>query len=143
MCARSYRFASGIWSPRAFLCWMRFLKCTCKFLPSSSHSHLPNIHILTLFTSIIGPLSRTQHHAFSTALLFAQEYSILAVSEEDRPFMPVTTVVMEGVPRDMKAAFRHWDDARIPAAGLMSGKLGRGKSLRICGLERAIEGTRR
>ena len=93
--------------------------------------------------SIIGALSRTQHLAFSTALLFAQEYAMLAVSEEDRPFMPVTTVVLEGVPRDMKALFRHWDDKRIPAAGLMSGKLGRGKSLRIVGLEKAIEGTRR
>ncbi|KAJ5047727.1 hypothetical protein J3E74DRAFT_469740 [Bipolaris maydis] len=70
-------------------------------------------------------------------------YGMLAVSEEDRPFMPVTTVVLEGVPRDMKVLFRHWDDKLIPAAGLMSGKLGRGKSLRIVGLEKAIEGTRR
>lgn len=75
--------------------------------------------------------------------MFAQEYGILAVSEEDRPFMPVATVVLEGVPRDMKAVFRFWDDAMIPAAGLMRGKLGRGKSLRIVGLEKAIEATRR
>ncbi|CAO2652357.1 Nn.00g006400.m01.CDS01 [Neocucurbitaria sp. VM-36] len=105
-----------------------------------------HIYVLDAFFEmyiIIGPLSRTQSHAFSTALLFAQEYSILAVSEEDRPFMPVTTVVLEGVPRDMKAVFRHWDDRLIPAAGLMSGKLGRGKSLRIVGLEKALEGTRR
>lgn len=92
---------------------------------------------------IVGPLSRTQAPAFSTALLFAQEYAMIAVSEEDRPFMPVTTVVLEGVPRDMKAVFRHWNDALIPAAGLMRGKLGRGKSLRIVGLDKAIEGTRR
>ncbi|KAJ4373212.1 hypothetical protein N0V83_003505 [Neocucurbitaria cava] len=105
-----------------------------------------HIYVLDAFFEmyiIIGPLSRTQSHAFSTALLFAQEYGILAVSEEDRPFMPVTTVVLEGVPRDMKAVFRHWDDRLIPAAGLMSGKLGRGKSLRIVGLEKALEGTRR
>jgi hypothetical protein len=75
--------------------------------------------------------------------MFAQEYSILAVSEEDRPFMPVTTIVLEGVPRDMKTVFRFWDDALIPAAGLMQGKLGRGKSLRIMGLQKAIEATRR
>jgi hypothetical protein len=92
--------------------------------------------------SIVGPLSHAQSHAFATALLFAQEYGILAASAEDRPFVPVTTVVLEGVPKDMKAVFRHWDDARIPAAGLMKGKLGRGKSLRIVGLERALEGTR-
>jgi hypothetical protein len=74
--------------------------------------------------------------------MFAQEYSILAVSEEDRPFMPVNTIVLEGWPRDMKAVFRFWDDALIPAAGLMRGKLGRGKSLRIVGLEKALEATR-
>lgn len=66
-----------------------------------------------------------------------------SVSEEDRPFIPVTTVVMEGVPRDMKAAFRHWDDALIPAAALMRGKLGRGKSLRLVRLNEALEATRR
>ncbi|KAF2827860.1 hypothetical protein CC86DRAFT_201146 [Ophiobolus disseminans] len=105
-----------------------------------------HIYVLDAFFEmyiIIGALSRTQSQAFSTALIFAQEYGILAVSEEDRPFMPVTTVVMEGVPRDMKAVFRHWDDALIPAAGLMRGKLGRGKSLRIVGLDKAIEATRR
>jgi hypothetical protein len=74
--------------------------------------------------------------------LFAQEYGILAVSEEDRPFMPVTTIVLEGVPRDMKAVFRHWSDASIPTAELMTGRLNR-KSLRIVGLERAIRETRR
>ncbi|KAF2845674.1 hypothetical protein T440DRAFT_259212 [Plenodomus tracheiphilus IPT5] len=87
-------------------------------------------------------LFRIEQSSSAPALLFAQEYAMIAVSEEDRPFMPVTTIVLEGVPRDMKAVFRHWDDGRIPAAGLMNGKLGRGKSLRIVGLERAIEGTR-
>ncbi|ORY13435.1 hypothetical protein BCR34DRAFT_481075 [Clohesyomyces aquaticus] len=92
---------------------------------------------------IVGALSRSQSAAFSTALMFAQAYSMTAAAEEDRPFIPVTTVVLEGVPRDMKAVFRFWDDALIPAAGLMRGKLGRGKSLRIVGLEKAIEATRR
>jgi hypothetical protein len=74
--------------------------------------------------------------------MFAQEYSILAVSEEDRPFVPVTTIVLEGVPRDMKSVFRFWDDSLIPAAGLMGGKLGRGKSLKIIALDKAIQATR-
>ena len=74
--------------------------------------------------------------------MFAQEYVILAVTEEDRPIKPPTTIVLEGVPRDMKAVFRHWDDALIPAAALMNGKLGRGKSLRIVSMEKAIEATR-
>lgn len=105
-----------------------------------------NIYVLDAFFEIyiiVGPLSRTQAPAFATALLFAQEYAMISVSEQDRPFIPVTTIILEGVPRDMKAVFRHWDDARIPAAGLMRGKLGRGKSLRIVGLEKAMEETRR
>ncbi|KAF1914695.1 hypothetical protein BDU57DRAFT_579101 [Ampelomyces quisqualis] len=118
-----------------------------EIMPFSQRDLEPeSIYVLDAFFEmyiIIGALSRTQSQAFSTALLFAQEYGILAVSEEDRPFMPVTTVVMEGVPRDMKAVFRHWDDTLIPAAGLMRGKLGRGKSLRIVGLDKAIEATRR
>ncbi|KAF1364574.1 hypothetical protein EJ07DRAFT_98931 [Lizonia empirigonia] len=104
------------------------------------------IYVLDAFFEmyiIVGALARTQAPAFSTALMFAQEYGILAVSEEDRPFMPVTTIVLEGVPRDMKAVFRHWNDALIPTAELMSGSLKRGKSLRIVGLEKAIQATRR
>ncbi|EDU43259.1 conserved hypothetical protein [Pyrenophora tritici-repentis Pt-1C-BFP] len=118
-----------------------------EIMPFSQRDLEPeNIYVLDAFFEmyiIVGPLSRSQAPAFSTALMFAQAYGMLAVSEEDRPFMPVTTVVLEGVPRDMKVLFRHWDDKLIPAAGLMSGKLGRGKSLRIVGLEKAIEGTRR
>ncbi|KAL1651565.1 hypothetical protein SLS61_005518 [Didymella pomorum] len=104
------------------------------------------IYVLDAFFEmyiIVGALARSQAPAFSTALMFAQEYGILAVSEEDRPFMPVTTIVLEGVPRDMKAVFRHWNDGLIPTAELMSGSLKRGKSLRIVGLEKAIQATRR
>jgi hypothetical protein len=74
--------------------------------------------------------------------MFVEEYNMLAGSEEDRPFMPLSTIVMEGAPRDMKAVIRFWDDAIIPAAALMSGKLGRGKSLRTVRLAEAIEATR-
>jgi hypothetical protein len=128
-----------------FMFLMLSLRCTCKScLSLIDQQTCLALRIVKLTrSSIIGALSRTQAPAFSTALLFAQEYAMLAVSEEDRPFMPVTTVVLEGVPRDMKALFRHWNDTLIPAAGLMSGKLGRGKSLRIVGLEKAIEATRR
>ncbi|KAF2997944.1 hypothetical protein E8E13_005616 [Curvularia kusanoi] len=104
------------------------------------------IYVLDAFFEmyiIVGALARSQAPAFSTALMFAQEYGILAVSEEDRPFMPVTTIVLEGVPRDMKAVFRHWNDSLIPTAELMSGSLKRGKSLRIVGLEKAIQATQR
>lgn len=113
-------------------------RCTCKYSDALTYSHRQSL----ISCSIVGALARSQAPAFSTALMFAQEYGILAVSEEDRPFMPVTTIVLEGVPRDMKAVFRHWNDALIPTAELMSGSLKRGKSLRIVGLEKAIQATR-
>jgi hypothetical protein len=114
-------------------------RCICKFHGLSNMVK----NMMLIGCSIVGALARSQAPAFSTALMFAQEYGILAVSEEDRPFMPVTTIILEGVPRDMKAVFRHWNDALIPTAELMSGSLKRGKSLRIVGLEKAIQATRR
>ncbi|EON62213.1 hypothetical protein W97_01433 [Coniosporium apollinis CBS 100218] len=104
-----------------------------------------HVYVLDAFFEIyiiVGALSRSQSHAFSTALLFAQEYGILAASLEDRPFVPVSTVVMEGVPRDMKAVFRRWEDRLMPTSALMAGKPRRGKSLRIVGLSAAIAATR-
>ncbi|KAJ9667194.1 hypothetical protein H2201_002715 [Coniosporium apollinis] len=85
-----------------------------------------HIYVLDAFFEIyiiVGALSRSQSHAFSTALLFAQEYGILAASLEDRPFVPVSTVVMEGVPRDMKAVFRRWEDRLMPTSALMAGEI--------------------
>ena len=56
--------------------------------------------------------------------------------------MPVSTVVLEGAPRDMKAAFRQWEDRFLPTGALMAGKPRRGKSLKIVGLVAAIAATR-
>lgn len=54
--------------------------------------------------------------------MFAQEYGILAASAEDRPFVPVSTVVIcsrtrsqykeevESTPEGVTQAFRNWDD---------------------------------
>jgi hypothetical protein len=67
-------------------------------------------HKLIFSSSLIGSAAQSQSRAFATALLFAQDYGILAASMEDRPFIPVSTVVLEGVPRDMKACFRQWKD---------------------------------
>jgi hypothetical protein len=95
---------------------------------------------------LIGPLAHTQSHAFATALLFAQDYGILSASLEDRPFVPVSTVVLEGVPRDMKPCFRHWSDNAFGFRGteaLMAGKPKRGGSLRCVGLAAALAATRR
>lgn len=63
---------------------------------------------------IVGAKSQTQYAAFHNALDFAQEYAILAAGMEDRPFVPVATVVLEGIPRDLKAVFRKWRDTATP-----------------------------
>lgn len=94
--------------------------------------------------SIIGPLAQSQSHAFATALLFAQDYGIIAAGMEDRPFVPISTVVLEGVPRDMKPCFRKWTDelANGGTEALMAG-VKRGRSLRCVGLDAALAATRR
>lgn len=63
--------------------------------------------------------------AFRAALVFAQEYGILAASAEDRPFVPIASVVIcirnssgmgkevDDVPEGMQRAFRKWDDSII------------------------------
>ena len=95
----------------------------------------------------MSPHSHTQSHAFASALLFAQDYGILSASVEDRPFIPVSTVVLEGVPRDLKAVFRRWTDAAaaaLPTQKLMAGKpLKRGGSLRVVGLAAALAAVQR
>jgi hypothetical protein len=94
---------------------------------------------------LIGPLAQSQSHAFATALLFAQDYGILSASLEDRPFVPVSTVVLEGVPRDMKPCFRQWSDDAFGfrhTEALMAGKPKRGGSLRCVGLAAALAATR-
>ncbi|KAK8157707.1 hypothetical protein IWX90DRAFT_376994 [Phyllosticta citrichinensis] len=104
-----------------------------------------NIYVLDAFFEIyiiVGALSQSQCLAFSTALMFAHEYGILAASLDDRPFVPVSTVVLEGVPRDMKAVFRSWEDSQQPTAALMAGKPRRGRSLRIVGLQAALAATK-
>jgi hypothetical protein len=68
---------------------------------------------------------------------------------EDRPFVPVSTVVFEGVPRDLKFVFRKWRDELAitvggsAAAGGNVGKgLARGKSLRVVTLSAALDATK-
>jgi hypothetical protein len=76
--------------------------------------------------------------------MFAQEYGILAAGMEDRPFVPVSTVVIEGVPRDMKSVFRKWRDSLTPTVMQPpSTGLQRGRSLRVLPLTAALEATRR
>jgi hypothetical protein len=84
---------------------------------------------------ILTPNSHSQPNAFSTALLFTQDYGIQAATAEDRPFVPVTTVVVEGAPRDMRAVFRRWtsaggESAEESAPLQAERSVGKGKGLR-------------
>jgi hypothetical protein len=115
---------------------------------SQSSLSASQIYILDAFFEIyviVGSASQSQYAAFCTALQFAQEYGILAAGMEDRPFVPVSTVVLEGVPRDLKACFRKWKEGQGPTMGgrLAGGQgLQRGKSLRVVPLNAALDATR-
>jgi len=62
---------------------------------------------------------------------------------EDRPFVPVSTVVIEGIPKDLKSVFRKWRDELAPTITQMpSENLRRGRSLRVVPLTAALEATR-
>lgn len=104
---------------------------------------------------IVGKAAQRQYAAFHNALDFAQEYAILAAGAEDRPFVPVSTVVLEGIPRDLKSVFRKWRDGASPTRMVLpssssSGSevtsptgsgtgLRRGRSLRIVPLNQALQ----
>lgn len=114
-----------------------------------------SIYVLDAFFElyiIVGKESRDKYDDFCAALIFAQEYGILTAGMEDRPFVPVSTVVLEGVPRDMKGVFRKWRDAVSPLImkprsnplqmGGDGGGLKRGKSLRVVRLNDALDAVR-
>ncbi|ROW04642.1 hypothetical protein VPNG_07422 [Cytospora leucostoma] len=115
------------------------------------------IYVLDAFFEmyiIIGREAQSQYTSFHNALDFAQEYAILAAGMEDRPFVPVSTVVLEGIPRDLRSCFRKWRDDRSPtkmlpssrnsvaligaAGGNMSG-LKRARSLKVLPLGQALQ----
>ncbi|KAH0562743.1 hypothetical protein GP486_002606 [Trichoglossum hirsutum] len=87
---------------------------------------------------IVGAKSQSNYAEFQTALMFAQEYGILAASMEDRPFIPISTVILQGVPRDFKAVFRKWDDAKT----MTTWEPKKSSSLKLIPLSAAIEATR-
>jgi len=105
-----------------------------------------NIYILDAFFEIyivVGSKAQSQYTAFHNALMFAQEYGILAAGMEDRPYVPITTVVLEGIPKDMKSVFRKWSDDLTPTMVTpTSPGLRRGPSLRVVPLSAALEATR-
>ncbi|KAI1807878.1 hypothetical protein F4811DRAFT_572612 [Daldinia bambusicola] len=101
-----------------------------------------NIYVLDAFFElyiIVGSRAQAQYASFHNALDFAQEYGILAAGMEDRPFVPFSTVVLEGIPRDMKSVFRKWRDAESPTITNASTGLKRGRSLRVVPLNQALQ----
>jgi len=61
--------------------------------------------------SILGALSADKAKAFAAALLFAQDYGILAASMQDRPFVPDSKVVVRGLTREARMACRGvWEE---------------------------------
>ncbi|KAI5924867.1 hypothetical protein F4810DRAFT_661719 [Camillea tinctor] len=92
---------------------------------------------------VVGARAQNQYASFHNALDFAQEYAILAAGMEDRPFVPISTVVMEGIPRDLKSVFRKWRDAQSPTimhnTNNTGGGLKRGRSLKIVSLNQALQ----
>ena len=107
-----------------------------------------NIYILDAFFEmyiIVGARSQHQYAAFHNALDFAQEYAILAAGMEDRPFVPISTVVLEGIPRDLMSVFRKWQDTNSPTImnppshQQPATSLRRGRSLRIVPLNQALQ----
>ncbi|KAI1375012.1 hypothetical protein F4677DRAFT_424310 [Hypoxylon crocopeplum] len=101
-----------------------------------------SIYVLDAFFElyiIVGSRAQAQYASFHNALDFAQEYAIIAAGMEDRPFVPFSTVVLEGIPRDMKSVFRKWRDAESPTITNVNTGLRRGRSLRVVPLNQALQ----
>lgn len=84
---------------------------------------------------VLGANSQSKRPEFQSALQFAQDYAILAATVDNRPFIPVSSVIVGGAPREFKVLFRNWEDAKIPTSWLPSRK----PSLRLVGLTAAME----
>lgn len=104
------------------------------------------IYVLDAFFEmyiIVGKFAQSQYSSFRIALDFAQEYAILASGMEDRPFIPISTVVLEGIPKDLKSVFRKWRDEAsptiMPVRSGSSSPLKRGRSLRVVPLTQALQ----
>ncbi|KAH7188309.1 uncharacterized protein B0J16DRAFT_90739 [Fusarium flagelliforme] len=114
--------------------------------PFSQHDlSREHIYVLDAFFEmyiIVGASAQSQYSSFRNALDFAQEYAILAAGMEDRPFVPISTVVLEGIPRDLKRVFRFWRDDLNPTATNTSTSLKRGRSLRVVSLTQALQALR-
>lgn len=82
--------------------WIRSLRFGCK----SSHLESPNQNSSSY--RIVGDQAPLKSADFASAVIFAQEYGILAASLQDRPFIPKSFVSLGGPPARCQSAFRKW-----------------------------------
>lgn len=78
--------------------------CKCPLIPDESCSTANRF-----VCRIVGEHASSRSADFASALFFAHEYGIMAVSLEDRPFIPRSYVAIGGVPEPCKTVFRKWD----------------------------------
>ncbi|OJD25617.1 hypothetical protein ACJ73_03017 [Blastomyces percursus] len=109
------RFGSGFWSRRGTSSPVtRPNDIVQEIEPFCQRDLDPNhIHILDTFFEIfviVGDRAHSRSAEFASALIFAQEYGIMAVSLQDRPFLPNSSVVIYGLSDECKRAFRKWED---------------------------------
>jgi len=98
--------------------------------PSQIELEPEHVYILDCIGKIYvlpGPLLTSNQYwedAFTQALLFANDYAILAASVEDRTRMPQAEVIFDALPQDAKHVFRSWDERRglWGSGGLMAGR---------------------
>ncbi|KAJ5624981.1 hypothetical protein N7510_001290 [Penicillium lagena] len=82
-----------------------------------------DIYILDTFFElyvIVGEQATQKSADFSSAVIFAHEYGILATSLQDRPFIPKSFVALGGIPDRCQAAFRKWDPHALRAPCVFS-----------------------
>ena len=84
--------------------------------------------------SIVGGRATSKFPTFRAALLFAQEYGILAASLEDRPFVPTGGVVLQGPPAGVRHAFRKWKE--VEEDGKEEGVIALNDALEAAGCDR-------
>ena len=65
----------------------------------------------------VGDQASSKHVEFVTALFFAQEYSILAASLQDRPLVPPCHVALLEAPLDFQTVFRKWTPTHRKSRG--------------------------
>ncbi|KAK2747695.1 hypothetical protein FQN55_004865 [Onygenales sp. PD_40] len=142
------RFGSGFWSRRGTSSPVARPKDIIQEISPFCQRDLDagHVHILDMFFEIfviVGANANARSAEFASALVFAQEYSIMAVSLQDRPFIPKGSVVMHGLPDECKQAFRKWDE-RVGSGRRDAGSLGLKKGARtgVVPLNAAIEAIR-